>query len=83
MKELFIKIREADIRNIVAIITSLGCFVMLYLLIVKDIPTSNHDIVVAGVSYILGQSNGSVYGYLFGTTKGEKKQPPDTSSKNP
>lgn len=81
MKEIWLKIKEADIRNIVAIITSVGSFVMLYLLIAKEVPTPNHDVVIAGVGYILGQSNGSVYGYLFGSTKGDKK-PPDQQSPN-
>lgn len=74
MKEILTKIREADIRNIVAVITSVGSFVIIYFLISKGIPTENHDIVVAGVGYILGGANGAVYGYLFSASRADKKQ---------
>lgn len=75
MKRFLTSLKEADIRNIVATITSLGSFIVLYLLIIKAIPTANHDIVIAAVSYVLGQSNGAVYGYLFSANKVEKKKP--------
>lgn len=72
MKELFVKIREADIRNIVAVITSVGSLLIVYSLIVKEVPDKNHDILIASVGYILGGANGLVYGYLFGKSKLEK-----------
>jgi hypothetical protein len=75
MKRLVATLKEADIRHIISVITSIGSYLVLYLLIVKAIPTANHDIVIAGVSYVLGQANGSVYGYLFNATKTDKKKP--------
>lgn len=83
MKDFFIKMREADIRNIIAIITSLGSFVIIYFLIAKGIPTENHDIVVAAVGYILGGANGAVYGYLFSASRADKKTVDQTGIKNP
>jgi hypothetical protein len=68
------KIMAADIRNILAVITSLGCFIIIYLLIIKQIPEPNHDIVIAGVGYILGAANGMVYGYYFGASKAPARQ---------
>ncbi len=74
MKEFFIKMREADIRNIIAVITSIGSFGLMGYLISKGIPTENHDIVVAGIGYMLGGANGAVYGYLFSASRADKKQ---------
>lgn len=76
MKEFFVKMREADIRNIIAVITSLGSFAMLYFLIAKGIPAENHDIIVGAVGYILGGANGAVYAYLFSASRSDKKSPP-------
>jgi len=59
------------------VITSLGSFIIIYLLIIKQIPEPNHDIVIAAVGYILGAANGMVYGYFFGAAKGATKAMPD------
>jgi hypothetical protein len=85
MKRFLATIREADIRNTVAVITSVGSYVILVYLISKAIPQANHDIVIAAVGYVLGQSNGNVYGYLFNASKPEKpskkaEQKPDEKS---
>lgn len=83
MKEFFVKMREADIRNIIAVITSLGSFAMLYFLIAKGIPSENHDIVVGAVGYILGGANGAVYAYLFSASRSDKKTVDPGGIKNP
>lgn len=83
MKEFFIKMREADIRNIVAVITSIGSFIIMFYLITKGIPKENHDIVVGGVGYILGGANGMVYGYLFSASRADKKTVDQSGIKNP
>jgi hypothetical protein len=67
------RIMTADIRNIISLITTIGCFVLLYLLIIKQVPERNHDIVVAAVGYMLGAANGAVYGYYFGASKAPAK----------
>lgn len=74
----------AEIRNIISVITSIGCFIIIYLLIIKEVPERNHDIVIASVGYILGAANGMVYGYLFGASKGISRgdtQPVDEGAK--
>lgn len=75
MKEFFAKIREAEIRNIIAVITSIGAFVIIYLLIIKAIPHENHDILIAAIGYILGGANGLVYAYLYSASRADKKSP--------
>lgn len=67
------KIMTAEIRNILGVITSIGCFFIIYLLIIKEVPERNHDIVIASVGYILGAANGLVYGYYFGASKGASR----------
>jgi hypothetical protein len=79
MKEFFVKIKEADIRNILAIIVTLGVFVLMYLLVIKEIPKDNHDIVISAVSFVFGGGFGAVTSYFFGASKGDK--PKDENQK--
>mgnify|MGYP006951344478 CR=1 FL=1 len=71
MKDWLIKIRDADIRNILAIMWSIGVFVMLYIIIIKTIPTANHDIVLMAGGYIFGAVS-MVLAYYFAGNKKEK-----------
>lgn len=75
------KIMSADIRNILSVLTSIGSFILLYLLIIKPIPEENHDIVIAAVGYLLGAANGMVYGYYFGASKAAARVSPDDETK--
>lgn len=69
MTEFFKKITSGDIRNILAVITTFGCFSLLYLLIYKEIPVANKDIINVVVGFVFGSAMTGVFGYYFGSSK--------------
>jgi hypothetical protein len=76
---LFQRVTRSDIRNIIAVISVIGAFLMLYLIIVKPIPAENKDTVNLAVGFILGGLVGGVNGFYFGSSKGtpEKEKTED------
>lgn len=64
--------RDSDIRNIIAIISVIGAFIMLYMMIIKPIPAANKDTVNIAVGVVLGGLIGGVNGFYFGASKKEK-----------
>jgi hypothetical protein len=75
MKRLLLNMKEADIRNILAILIVLASFALQTIIILKPIPRENHDIAITTVVLTLGLQ-GMVGGYFFGASKGERKIPP-------
>jgi hypothetical protein len=73
MTEFLKKITSGDIRNILAVIATLGCFAMLYLLIITPIPGENKDIVLTAVGFVFGGLLSGVGGYYFGASKEKTK----------
>lgn len=73
MKRFFISLKEADIRNILAVMTTLACFALQVIIILKPIPPANHDIVIASLTYTLGGLS-MCLGYYFGSSKGSGKK---------
>lgn len=73
MKKLWDNIGKTEIRNIIAIITVIGGFIMLYLMIIKPIPAENKDTVNLAVGVILGGLIGGVNGYYFGSSKNQNQ----------
>ncbi len=69
MPEWLKRLTKSDIRNSLAIIIVLGCFVLMYLLQVKPIPEQNHDLVLTVGGFIFGGALAGVVGYYFGATK--------------
>lgn len=69
MKDFFKKIGSTEIRNILAVITTIGCFVLLYLLIIKPVPNENKDILQIAVGFVFGGALGGVMGFYFGASK--------------
>lgn len=69
MKKLFSNIGKAEIRNTIAVISVIGSFIMLYLIIMKPIPAGNKDTVNIAIGVILGGLIGGVTGYYFGASK--------------
>ncbi|HEV7782600.1 MAG TPA: hypothetical protein VGO58_15100 [Chitinophagaceae bacterium] len=69
MKKIFAKIGTAEIRNIIAIISVLGAFLMLYMIIIKPIPAENKETVNLCVGFVLGGLIAGVNGYYFGASK--------------
>jgi predicted permease len=70
MNELFGKITSKDIRNIIAVMVVIGCFVMVYLFMAKEIPQPNRDLVMVVAGAIVGNLK-DVTGYFFGSSKNE------------
>ena len=67
MTEFLKKITKTDIRNIIAVITVVGCFILLYLLQVKEVPAGNKD--VLNIGFVFGTGLGGVFGFFFGSSK--------------
>ena len=73
MPEWLKRLTKTDIRNSIAIIVVVGCFLLMYLLQVKPIPEQNHDIVNIVAGFIFGGALAGVVGFYFGATKSDKK----------
>lgn len=71
MKKFFDNIDKTDIRNIIAVITVLGCFVLLYILQIKAIPVENKDVINIAIGFVFGGLLSAVGGYYFGGSKSE------------
>lgn len=76
MKKWLLSIGSAEIRNILAVITVVGCFILLYLLQVKEIPKENKDVLLTAIGFVFGGLLGGVAGFYFGSSKDDKKPTP-------
>jgi hypothetical protein len=65
---------KSDIRNSLAVVIVLGCFVLLYILQVKEIPIGNKDVVLTAVGFVFGGALAGVIGYYYGNTKIDNKK---------
>ena len=72
MPEWLKRLTKTDIRNSLAIMIVVGCFILMYLLQVKPVPAENHDIVNIVCGSIFGGALAGVVGYYFGSTKSDK-----------
>lgn len=72
MKKFWEKIGTTEIRNILAVISVVGSFIVLYLLIVKDIPVGNKETVNLALGFTLGSLVAGVNGFYFGASKADK-----------
>ena len=68
------KISKQSIINIISLITIVGCFILLYLMQVKEIPAGNKDLVLTATGFVFGNGMGSVYGYFFSRSKTDEKK---------
>lgn len=71
MTEFFRKITKSDIRNVLALIIVIGCFVLIYLMIIKPVPAENKDILNIVAGFVFGGALAGVVGYYFGSSKAE------------
>lgn len=71
MTEFFKKITSKDIRNILAVIIVIGCFILMYIMLIKEIPPANKDVVLTSVGFVFGGALAGVVGYYYGSTKAE------------
>ena len=74
MTEFLKKITKSDIRNILAVISVVGAFIVLYMLIVTPIPAANKDTVNLALGFVLGGLVGGVSGFYFGASKTDTKK---------
>lgn len=70
MTEFLHKISSKDIRNIIAIMLVAGCFLLMYIFMIKEIPAPNRDLVMVAAGAIMGNLK-DVTGYFFGSSKNE------------
>lgn len=82
MKRLLINLKEADIRNILAVIVVLACFAIQTFICFKEIPNANHDVVISTITLTLGCQT-LVLGYYFGSSKGAGKKEVNGDSEKP
>lgn len=76
MKQFFDKIGKAEITNILGVLIVLGCFLLMYVMLIKDIPTNNKDVVNTAVGFIMGGALAGVVGYFFGASKDRSNDKP-------
>jgi hypothetical protein len=72
MKEFLNKIGNGEIRSILAVISILGSFALMFTFIFAEIPKENRDVVMMGAGSILTGTLGGVIGYYFGASKGNE-----------
>lgn len=70
MNELFGKITSKDIRNIIAVLIVFGCFILVYLFMIREIPQPNRDLVMVIAGAIVSNLK-DVTSYFFGSSKNE------------
>lgn len=71
MKKLFNNIGKTEIRNILAVMIVCGCFILLYLMQIKPVPTENQGILNVAIGFVFGGALAGVVGYYFGSSKTE------------
>jgi uncharacterized membrane protein YjfL (UPF0719 family) len=69
MKRFLETFSKTNIAHILAVMIVLGSFVMLYLMMVKEIPKENLSTVNIAVGFIFGGALSGVVGYFYGASK--------------
>lgn len=69
MKSLFAKLGKTEITNLLGVVIVLGCFILLYLLIITPIPVENKDILNIAIGFVFGGALAGVIGFFFGASK--------------
>ena len=49
-----------------------GCFILLYLLQIKEVPKGNKDVLNIAVGFVFGGALAGVCGYYYGNSKSDK-----------
>lgn len=74
MPEWLKRLTKSDIRNSLGILIVLGVFALLYIMLIKPIPSENKDIVFTAIGFVFGGALSGVVGYYFGSSKPEHKR---------
>lgn len=69
MNKIFDNIGKPEIRNLLAVLTVVGCFALLYILQVKPIPPENKEVLNIAIGFVFGGLLAGVAGYYFGASK--------------
>jgi len=72
MEDFFKKIGNTEVRNVIAVITVLGAFILLVLLTLKPIPEVNKDTLNLAIGFVLGGLVSGVAGFYYGSSKKDK-----------
>lgn len=73
MKKLLDTFSKTAIGNILGVMIVVGCFVLTYFMMVKEIPQTNVSTINQAVGFVFAML-GIVVGYFFGSSK--KDEPP-------
>jgi hypothetical protein len=60
---------KTSIANILGVIIVAGCFILLYIMTIKEIPAGNKDVVNIAVGFVFGGGLAGVIGYFYGASK--------------
>ena len=74
MTEWLKRISTGDIRNIIAVISVVGAFLVMYLIINKPIRVENKETVNLALGFVLGGLIAGVNGYYFGASKSSESE---------
>jgi uncharacterized membrane protein required for colicin V production len=72
MKRILETFSKTAIAHILAVMIVFGCFVMLYLLMIKEIPKDNLSTVNQAVGFVFG-CLAFIMGYFYGASKPSTK----------
>lgn len=77
MPEWLKRLTKSDIRSTITLVVLFGCFIILFTLIFRPIPETNHDLVSSMLSFITGSAFGAVIGYYFSASKTDRPHDKD------
>jgi drug/metabolite transporter (DMT)-like permease len=72
MKRIWDHLNKSTITNILAVIIVIGCFIMFYFMMIKEIPAANLSTVNIATGFLYGIL-GAVVGYYYGASKNGDK----------
>lgn len=78
MRKILDTFSKTAIGNILGVLIVLGCFILLYFLMIKEIPAQNVSTINQAVGFTYGML-GIVVGYFFGASKSDK---PNNTNEN-
>lgn len=74
MKNILQNIGKVETRNIIAVISVIGTYILLYLMIVKAIPPENKETLNISIGFVFGGLVGGISGFLYGASKRNVKK---------
>jgi hypothetical protein len=74
MTEWLKRITKSEIRSILAVMSVIGFFVVVILLIMKPVPENNRDVLNVTVGFLGAGLVGGVAGYYFGASKDSEQK---------